>query len=151
MGDNQNPLGTILQMATGLLASRALWAAAHFKIADHVTKEGIALDELAAKTGILPDRLRRLMHVLVNFGVFRVSPEERVEATPMSDMLRSDSDKSVRSWVESIIGNEHYEALGLDRRGADGADHGLRSAARHAELRLLYRAPGSRGPCSPRL
>ena len=112
MGEETNPLGSILQMATGLLASRALWATAHFKIADHVTDQGIGLDDLAEKTGILPDRLKRLMHVLVTFGMFRVLPGDLVVSTPVSQMLRSDSEKSVRAWIESIIGNEHYEALG---------------------------------------
>ncbi|WP_321389246.1 methyltransferase [Emcibacter sp.] len=112
MEQGSNPAEMVLQMASGLWMSRAVWAVAHFKIADHVPEEGITVEELADKTGLLPDRLLRLMRIMAAFGVFRVLPTGKFASTETSACLTSDGPQSLRAFVDSVFGLEHYDAFG---------------------------------------
>ncbi|TPD57458.1 methyltransferase [Emcibacter nanhaiensis] len=112
MEQGMNPADMVLQMASGLWMSRAVWAVAHFRIADHVEEDGITVEELAEQTGLQPDRLLRLMRIVTAFGIFRALADGSFAATPASAVLRSDSPHSLRAFIDSVFGGEHYEAFG---------------------------------------
>lgn len=112
MSTPPNPAETILQLASGLWASRAVWAAAREKLADDIPEAGVAIDDLAARKGLLPDRLKRLLRTLSSVGVFSVSDDDVVRNTDASLLLRSGAECSLRAFVESVFGGEHYAAFG---------------------------------------
>lgn len=113
MADNGSVAGAaIMQIAEGFWLSRALWVAARLRIADAIGDEPVAVERVAEATNTLPDALRRLLTALSAFGVFTSAPDGGFAHSPVSRLLRSDHPSSQRAFVESIIGNEHYEAWG---------------------------------------
>jgi hypothetical protein len=119
-----NPLMALIGLASGLWVSRALWAAAHLKVADAVRDEATPLTEIAAASGTHPDSLRRLMNSLVSIGVFSSAGEDRYGHGELSAFLRSDHPLSQRSFIDAIFGGEHYAswgAIGESLRGGGTA------------------------------
>lgn len=108
----QNPMMTLLHMASGLWVSRALWAAAHLRIADAVREEATPLAEIAAATGTHEGNLRRLMNALVAAGLFRAEGEDRFAHGELSPFLRSDHPLSQRAFLDCVFGGEHYAGWG---------------------------------------
>lgn len=108
-----NPVEAVMQMASGFWVSRALWGACRLGVADAIDDEPQPVERLAQKVGAEPDSLRRLLNALSAFGVFARDGEDRFAHTPLSRVLRSDDPATQRSFVESIYGDEHYEAWGV--------------------------------------
>ena len=104
----------LLQFAGGLWVSRAVWAFAHLNIADCMTPgdAGSSLNEIAERAGVLPDRLSRLLKGLSTIGVVARLSDDQYALTPMSQLLRSDDNHSLRAFIDSVFGGEHYEAFG---------------------------------------
>jgi hypothetical protein len=123
----ENPIETILRIGAGLWQSRALWAAARLRIADAIGDEPEAVEEIAARTGTRPDKLRRLLNALASAGFFACDPEGRFAHSDLSRLLRADHPLSQRAFVESVFGNEHYAAWGdieqSLRSGVTAFDH----------------------------
>lgn len=115
-----NPLFRLVQLASGLWASRALWAAAHLKIADAVGDGPTPVAEIAAATGTRPDRLRRLMRALASIEVFREGEGDTFAHGLLSPMLRSDHPLSQRDFIATIFGGEHYAGWGAIAAGLTG-------------------------------
>jgi hypothetical protein len=107
-----NPLMALVAMASGLWVSRALWAAAHLKIADAVGHEPTPLARIAAQTQTHEDNLRRLMNGLVSIGVFSTPGEDLYGHGALSPFLRSDHPLSQRAFIEGVFGGEHYASWG---------------------------------------
>ncbi len=74
------PPETIVQMASGLWMSRAIWAACRLGIAEAVGEQPIGIKELAQETGTNRDMLRRLLNALTAHGVFARRPDGNREA-----------------------------------------------------------------------
>ncbi|WP_157219050.1 methyltransferase [Flavisphingomonas formosensis] len=102
----------LMQLAGGLWISRAIWVAAHLRIADHIDTAPVSIEDLAAATATRPDPLGRLLTALATVGVFDRDTEGRVSHTPISRLLRSDHPATQRAFIESVFGHEHYEAWG---------------------------------------
>lgn len=107
-----NPLLGLIELASGLWVSRAVWAAADLGIADVVGNDGAKVDEIAAATGAVPANLARLMPALASIGLFAAGPDGRYTQTEMSLFLRSDHPLSQRAFVASIFGGEHFDGWG---------------------------------------
>lgn len=90
--------------------SRAVWLAAHLRLADAVADEGTTLDELARRTGTHAPTLARLLEALVREGVFRRAADGRVEHTAISAGLRTGAPGSPHALLDVLLGGEHYEA-----------------------------------------
>ncbi len=111
-GETSLPTNPILQMAMGLWQSRALWISARLRIADAIDDEPESIETLATRCRARPDTLERLLTALSAFGLFRIEPDGRVAHSESSRLLRSDHPLSQRAFVESVFGDEHYEAWG---------------------------------------
>ena len=109
---DDNPLFALIRLASGLWVSRALWAAAQFKIADAVRFEATPLADIAAETGLQPANLRRLMNALVAAEIFVAAGADGYAHSAVSPFLRSDNPISQRDFIASIFGGEHYAAWG---------------------------------------
>ncbi len=109
---SDNPLFAIAQMGSGLWVSRALWAAAHLKIADAVGDGPTPIAEIAAASGTDERNLRRLMNALVAADVFASAGDDAYAHGRLSPFLRSDHPLSQRSFVDAVFGGEHFAAWG---------------------------------------
>jgi hypothetical protein len=122
-----NPLIGLLQLASGLWVSRALWAAARLKVADAVGEAPTPVAEIAQATGAHEANLRRMLQALAAVGVFAASGDDRFGHTHLSRVLRSDHPLSQQAFIESVFGGEHYAAWGQIeaslRGGGTAFDH----------------------------
>lgn len=109
---DDNPLFALVRLASGLWVSRALWAAAHLKIADAVRHEPTPLAEIAAATGSDPANLRRLMNALVAAEIFVPAGDDKYAHSAISPFLMSNHPVSQRDFIATIFGGEHYAAWG---------------------------------------
>ncbi len=109
---DDNPLFALIRLASGLWVSRALWAAAHLRIADAVRDEPTPLEAIAAATGASAPNLRRLMNALVAAEIFVAAGEDSYAHSAISPFLRSDHPISQRDFIASVFGGEHYAAWG---------------------------------------
>jgi hypothetical protein len=107
-----NPLFALLHMASGLWLSRALWTAAHLKVADAIGDEPVPVGRLAAQTGTDPTNLKRLMNALVAAGVFAAAGDDAFAHGPLSPFLKSDHPLSQRAFIDGIFGGEHFTSWG---------------------------------------
>ena len=92
---NSNPAEPLYRIATGYIASAALYVAAHLRVADHLIGGSRSVEELAAGTGANADALYRILRLLVSLGVFEQVGPRRFALNPAADLLRRDVHGSV--------------------------------------------------------
>jgi hypothetical protein len=103
------PEVALLEIASGFMATHALYAAARLRIADLLTDGPRSADDLAAEAGSDPDATYRLLRACAAFGVFRQHPDGRFAPTPMAERLRSGTPGSVLP-VVLMLGDPDYQA-----------------------------------------
>ena len=89
-----DPRSRLFEMLFGFTITQALGAVVRLGIPDLVTERPRTPHELARAVGADPDALSRLLRTLAGFGVF-ADVDGLVTHTPMSELLRSDSEGSV--------------------------------------------------------
>jgi hypothetical protein len=101
--------------------SRAVWLAAHFRLADIIGAGPASAAEIAQVSGTHPDAMRRLLDALTAGGLFSTEGDGRYGPTAASDLLRSDHSKSQRGLLDVVLGGEHHAAWGaLDAALSNG-------------------------------
>ena len=105
------PQAVMMQLINGKLVSRAISVAADLAIADRLADGPRSCAELADATATHPDALYRLLRMLSGLGVFAVGPDRRVENTPLSEALRSDTPGSVRQYARWLGTGFHWRAV----------------------------------------
>lgn len=91
-----SPSGHVLQLATGYIASTAIYIVARLGIADLLKDGPRPASWLATATHTHPDRLYRVLRALAGVGVFTECTPGTFALTPAADTLRSDVPGSVR-------------------------------------------------------
>lgn len=124
-----DPFVELVGIARAYRRSRALSVAAELGIADHLSEEPRAVDDLAAATGTNADALYRLLRALASIGVFHEDPDRRFSLTPMGEHLRTDHPLSVRP-IARLLGADYEwaawgELLHSIRTGENAAAHAL--------------------------
>lgn len=89
-----DPRSRLFEMLFGFTVTQALGAVVRLGIPDLVTERPRTPHELARAVGADPGALSRLLRTLAGFGVF-ADVDGLVTHTPMSELLRSDSEGSV--------------------------------------------------------
>jgi SAM-dependent methyltransferase len=102
----------VIQMSTGFLRSRALYAAARLGLADHLADGPKTADELAEATGAHAPSLHRLMRALAHWEILSMEGGRRFSLTPMGEALRSDAPGAARSTVLTVAGDGFWSAVG---------------------------------------
>src|SRR5471032_2566953 len=92
-----NPAQQVLQVATGYMASSALYAATTLNIADHLTPGPKDAAALAKATGANKDALYRVLRLLASLGIFDEVAPRKFALTPASELLRKDVPGSMRA------------------------------------------------------
>jgi hypothetical protein len=85
-----DPSQYVFQIATGYVASTALYVAARLQIADRLANGPRAAEDLANEAGVHPDALYRVLRALASVGVFEeVSPRVFANNAPSATMTSS--------------------------------------------------------------
>lgn len=93
----------------GYLNTKCLCAAVEFKIPDLLAEGPRSVTQLAQISGAREDRLRQVLRLLHNNGIFQYNAENDTYCNnPTSEMLRSDHWTQWRNWVD-LYGNEFYD------------------------------------------
>lgn len=85
----------VRRLGQGIWVSGILQAAAQLKLADLIDDEPVPVDELAARLGVDPGALLRLLRAMVAHGLFADVGGRRFVHTDYSRVLRTDSPHSV--------------------------------------------------------
>ena len=90
-----NPQQLIIQIATGYIASTALYLAARLDIASRLAGGSKSVAELAAATGTREDALYRVLRLLISLGIFTESAPGQISENAASRLLRKDQPDSL--------------------------------------------------------
>ena len=111
--ENEIPVqAQMLQFITNFWTCRALFIVAKLGVADVLESGPKTVAELAAATETHAPSLYRILRALVSAGVFRHEADGRFALTPLSAALVTGAPGSVRWFIVSELGQEHYPAWG---------------------------------------
>ena len=102
----------MLQFITNFWTSRAVYIVAKLGIADLLQSGPKTSEELAQVTGTDASSLYRIMRALTSVGLFKNGTDSRFALTPLSETLVTGAPGSVRWFMISELGQEHYPAWG---------------------------------------
>jgi hypothetical protein len=101
------PWQQLFEKITGLWVSRAIYAAAKLRIADHLAAGPRSAEEIAAAVGVAPRPLYRVLRALASAGVFAQQADGRFRLNPAADLLREDMAGSL--WATAIMLGEEQD------------------------------------------
>lgn len=107
----ESPFETMMGWLTSVWTARIVSVAAELGLADHMTDGSRTTEELAVATGTHAPSLHRLLRALAGAGVLHYE-DGRYSLTPLGEALRSDDPQSIRGFMASVLGGEHYTAWG---------------------------------------
>jgi hypothetical protein len=111
--ENQIPApAQMLQIVTNFWTSRAVYVIAKLGIADLLNSGPKSAQELAEATKMHGPSLYRVLRALASTGVLASEEDGRFALTPLSELLVTDAPGSMRWFVVSELGQEHYPAWG---------------------------------------
>jgi hypothetical protein len=105
---SENPALQVLQVATGYMASSALYLAITLNIPDQLAGGPKGVAELARASGANEDALYRILRLLVSLGVFAQAGPRRFALNPASDLLRKDVPGSLRGMAVFLPDPFHF-------------------------------------------
>ncbi len=100
----------MLQILNGVHVGGAVACLAQLGIPDLVEAGPKSAEELAGQIGANPDALYRLMRATACVGVLTEGPDGKFSQTPMSAVLRSNANPSLRALA--IMGNREWHSRG---------------------------------------
>lgn len=98
----------LLELASGFMATHAIYAAARLGIADALANGPRSVVDIAAEAGSNPDATHRLLRACAAFGVFTEHADGRFGLTPLASALRSGTPDSIRP-VVLMLGDPRYQ------------------------------------------
>jgi hypothetical protein len=108
--ESKSPADQMLDIVSAFWISRSVYVAAKLELADHVADQPKTATELAKLTGTHAPALSRILRALASVGVFAHDEADRFGPTPVSATLRSGVPGSIRAFVMSELGGEHFTA-----------------------------------------
>ncbi|MEN3352117.1 MAG: hypothetical protein V7640_275 [Betaproteobacteria bacterium] len=100
----------VIQMATGYVFSRAIYAAARLGIADLLAEGPKSAEALASSTGAHAPSLYRLMRTLASMGYFNETEDHRFALAELGAALKTDAPGAARSSVLALAGSWIWKA-----------------------------------------
>jgi hypothetical protein len=104
-----SPHDQLDRLITGYWLSQAIYAAAHFGIADLLAAGPQSVEALAQQSSTNPDALFRLLRALSSIGIFREGPSRHFALTPLAEPLQSNVPNSKRA-LALMACDEQYRA-----------------------------------------
>lgn len=106
------PPAQVVQMAGGLVISRAIFAVAELGIADYLKDGSRSSEEIAQATGTHALTLYRLLRFMAGLGFFVEDADKRFSLTPLGAALQSDAPGHARSTVRMLAGSTAWNSWG---------------------------------------
>ena len=106
------PQEAMFQIILNFWMSRAVYIIAKLGLPDLLKDGPKTTNELAAATNTHAPSLYRVLRALASVGVLKTRDEGKFELTPVSELLVTDAPGSVRWFMISELGEEHYPAWG---------------------------------------
>ena len=106
--ETPSPVQQIMQVATGYMASSALYVAVALKVADHLAGGAKTTEDLARATGTQADGLYRVLRLLASLGIFQEMSPRRFGLTPAAELLRTDIAGSIRGMALFLPDPLHF-------------------------------------------
>jgi hypothetical protein len=103
----------MLQILVGAQVAGAVSCLAQLGIPDLLESGPKSAEELAKEIGAQPQALYRLMRATASLGVLAEGPDGKFSQTPMSSLLRSDVNPSLRALA--IMGGKEWHGRGWSR------------------------------------
>jgi 2-polyprenyl-3-methyl-5-hydroxy-6-metoxy-1,4-benzoquinol methylase len=100
----------LLNLATSVRLSQALYVAARMDIASLLAGEPHSAEELATATGVHAPSLARLLRALVAFDILHESGPGLFALAPMGVSLQADHPQSVRDAVLTFVGEDAWRS-----------------------------------------
>jgi hypothetical protein len=97
----------LFEKMIGSWVSRAIYAAAKLRIADHLAAGPRSAEEIAAAFGVAPRPLYRVLRALAAAGVFAQQSDGRFRLNPAAELLREDRADSM--WATAIMLGEEQD------------------------------------------
>jgi hypothetical protein len=91
----------------GTWVSRAIYAAAKLRIADHLVAGPRSAEEVASRAGVAPRPLYRLLRALAGVGVFTQQADGRFRLNPTAEHLREEGADSM--WAMAVMLGEEQD------------------------------------------
>ncbi len=104
------PHAQVVQMAGGLVISRAIFAVAELGIADYLKNGSRSSEEIAQATGTHAPSLYRLLRFMAGIGFFVEDSDRSFSLTPLGAALQSDDPGYARSTVRMLAGSTAWGA-----------------------------------------
>lgn len=104
------PQKTVFDHIVGLFSTMLLHVAANLRIADHLHKQPMTAEELAAIVGGQTDAIYRMMRGLVSLGFFQLSANGQFKNNRLSETLRTDVYGSFRDIADYIGSKSNVES-----------------------------------------
>ena len=98
----------LLELASGFMATHAVYAAARLRLADALAGGPLAADAVAARCGSHPDATRRLLRACATYGLVRADRDGCFALTPTGSCLRSGTPDSMLP-VVLMLGDPAYQ------------------------------------------
>jgi len=102
----------MFQIILNFWMSRAVYIIAKLGIPDLLKDGPKTTNELAAATTTHAPSLYRVLRALASVGVLKTKDEGKFEVTPMSELLVTNAPGSLRWFMISELGQEHFPAWG---------------------------------------
>jgi SAM-dependent methyltransferase len=98
----------MMQMINGYWISQIVHAAATYSLADHLAKAPSTAEDIAKAEGTDPTATFRLMRACASLGLMTYDDESRFAATPLLDILRRGSPRSLRGYALAMPAPGHW-------------------------------------------
>lgn len=109
--DRLAPVELVLwELATGVMGTKMLGAAARLRIADLLAERPLDGHAIAEKTGQNADAMHRMMRALVTMGVFALDGQGRFTNNFRSEGLRSGRPGAMREFIEYFATRSNVDA-----------------------------------------
>ncbi len=107
-----DPHESVMRLALGHVASRAVYAFVHFRIADHLTEGMQGVPELARISQTHERSLLRLLRASAALGLVNEETDGRFSLTPLGAALRTDAPRHASSAASALGGSSMWSAFG---------------------------------------
>jgi hypothetical protein len=104
------PHAQLIRIGVSIWASRAVYAAAKLKLADHIGDGGRSSAELAAATDTHEPSLYRLMRALASLGVLTEVAPRKFALTALGAALKSGAPGAARATIMTLAGDWQWDA-----------------------------------------
>lgn len=97
--DSTSSAQSIIQLLTGFISSRIVYATIKLGITDHIADTGSTARELAQRLGVNESAIERLLRSLTGLGILHADDGGRFSLTELGSPLRADTSDSVRAYA----------------------------------------------------